>query len=343
MIKVAIVGARGYAGRELVRICLRHPEVRIVALTGTVEAPQSLGEVFPEFKHLHDMQVVPLDTDAVAREADAVFLALPHKVSQEHAGTFVKAGKLVIDLSADFRFNDVGIYEKTYAVPHKEPELAKISVYGLAEIYRDSIKYAQVVGVPGCYPTGALLGILPLIMAGIEVNSPIIVDSKSGVSGAGKKPTERTHFPECNESLVAYNVGSHRHQPEISEKINEQKKDNAGELGVVFTPHLVPMNRGILSTIYIHCARDIPDKELEQAFSARYKEDCFIRLHAPGKFPATSDVTGTNFCDIGWTMVSPRDIVVITAIDNLVKGAAGQAVQCLNICFKLPEDKGLTQ
>lgn len=340
-IKVAVVGARGYTGRELIRIFLRHPSIEITALTGTLEEPEPVSGVFPELRHIHDINVVPIDTEAISREADAVFLGLPHKVAQEYAGKFIRAGKHVFDLSADFRFTDISLYEKTYGIKHQEKELARKSVYGLAEIYRAAIKTTQLIGVPGCYPTGALLGILPWGIQGAPVSSPIIIDAKSGVSGAGKKPSERTHFPECNESISAYNVGSHRHQPEIQEKVLELGADKTSNIDVIFTPHLVPMNRGILTTLYIQLSENIAEDEIDSIYHKQYAGETFIRLLPRGSFPATADVAYTNFCDIGWKQVHPRLVVVVTAIDNLLKGASGQAVQCFNMCYGFPEETGL--
>lgn len=341
MVDVAIIGAMGYAGKELLRLCLRHPEIRVVALTDLVDQPEPVSEQFPEFRGLTDLEIEPTDVERISAKAETIFLALPHKASQEYAGQFIRAGKRVFDLSADFRFASIETYEQTYGIEHKEKELAKSAVYGLAEINREKIKNAQLIAVPGCYPTGALLGILPIVTAGVALDSPIIIDSKSGVSGAGRKPTATTHFPECNESIMAYGVGQHRHQPEIQEKIGEASSKNAGDIRVVFTPHLTPMTRGILSTIYLQLTQDVTEQDIAQIFQERYENEFFIRLLPAGKFPATKNVTFTNFCDIGWKKVSERTLIVITAIDNLVKGASGQALQCFNICYNFPEQMGL--
>ncbi|MCD6385180.1 N-acetyl-gamma-glutamyl-phosphate reductase [Candidatus Sumerlaeota bacterium] len=341
MVNVAIIGAKGYAGKELVRLCLRHPEIRLVALTDLVEQPQPVSEQFPEFRGLTELMIEPTDVDRISTQAEAIFLALPHRVSQEYVAPFIHTGRRVFDLSADFRFTRIETYEQTYAIEHKEKELAKKAVYGLAEFNRNKIKDAQLIAVPGCYPTGALLGILPIVRAGVRLDSPIIVDAKSGVSGAGRKPTETTHFPECNESIMAYAVGHHRHQPEIEEKIHEAGGENARDVRLIFTPHLIPMTRGILSTIYLSLAEEVAEQDIARIFQEHYGGEFFIRLLPAGKFPTTKAVTYTNFCDIGWKKVAEHLLIVITAIDNLVKGASGQAVQCFNICYGFPEQTGL--
>ncbi len=340
MIKVAIIGAKGYAGRELVRLCIQHPEIDLVALTDLVDKPEPISSIFPELRKVSDIMVEPTNVERIIQDTEAIFLALPHKASQDYAGDLIRAGKIVFDLSADFRFSDIATYERTYKITHKEPDIAKEAVYGLAEFNRARIKSAQLIGVAGCYPTGALLGILPVVAMGLNIRYPIIVDAKSGVSGAGRTPTAITHFPACNESLMAYGIGTHRHQPEILEKVRETACAKQEIIEIVFTPHLVPMDRGILSTVYINLADEVAEKTISAAFAQHYDNEQFVRLLPEGTFPATKNVIFTNFCDIGWKKVSEHTLIVVTAIDNLVKGASGQAIQCFNIRYGIQETIG---
>ncbi|MCX7765504.1 MAG: N-acetyl-gamma-glutamyl-phosphate reductase [Candidatus Sumerlaeia bacterium] len=341
MINVGIVGAKGYAGKELIRLCLKHNQIKLIALMDLVNETEPLGDTFPEFIHLKHLLIEPANTEKLISQTNAVFLALPHKAAQSYAGILVRNGIRVIDLSADFRFKDLALYEKTYNVEHKEKEIARQAIYGLAEINRHSIRNAQLISVPGCYPTSILLGLAPLALAGVKMTPPIIADSKSGVSGAGRKPTDNTHFPECNESLQPYSIGKHRHQPEIEEKLREMSGIDDRDLKVIFTPHLIPMNRGILSTIYIKLTEDISFQKLQEIYQEQYGKETFIRLLPEGRYPATKNVVNTNFCDIYLQKVDAHLLLVITAIDNLIKGAAGQALQCFNICYNFPEHTGL--
>jgi N-acetyl-gamma-glutamyl-phosphate reductase len=339
MVRVAVIGALGYAGQELIRLLLRHSKVELVELADQVEAEVPLGELLPAFRKKTTLSIRPANIERLKRGAEAVFLALPHKVSQNYVPELHKAGKRVIDLSADFRFDDAELYEKTYEIRHMHRDLLKIAVYGLPEVNREGIRSAKIVAVPGCYPTSVLLGLLPIIRAEWVDRGTIIVDSKSGVSGAGRAPSRATHFPECNESMKAYSVAAHRHCPEIEEKLSQW----AGEaVCITFVPHLVPMNRGILSTIYVGLKRVVSGAEVHALFERHYREEPFVRLCPLGTVPETKDVVETNFCDIGWKIDEPaRRLIVVSAIDNLVKGAAGQAVQCFNIAYGFPETEGL--
>lgn len=341
MIKVGIIGAKGYAGKELIRLCLKHNQIELISLMDLVNEPEPLGDTFPEFIHLKHLVIEPANTEKLVAQTEVVFLALPHKAAQSYAGTLFRNGIRVIDLSADFRFRDLALYEKIYNVEHKEKEIARQAVYGLAEINRQSIRNARLISVPGCYPTSVLLGLAPLALARVKIIPPIIADSKSGVSGAGRKPTDNTHFPECNESLQPYSIGKHRHQPEIEEKLREMSGNEDKNLKVIFTPHLIPMNRGILSTIYIKLTENTPFQKIQEIYQAQYEKETFIRLLPEGKYPATKNVVYTNFCDIYLQKIYDHLLIVITAIDNLIKGAAGQALQCFNICYDIPETTGL--
>ncbi len=339
MLRVGIVGALGYAGAELIRLLRGHPEVKLTILADKLEKSVALSSVYPQFRGGLDADIAPADSERIAQETDVVFLALPHKVSQEYVVPLHKAGKIILDLSADFRFDDVTTYEQTYGVRHLDPKLNKEAVYGLPELFSQTIKKARIVAVPGCYPTSVILGCAPLIGKEYVDRHSIIVDAKSGVSGAGRSPTPATHFPECNESLAAYSVAQHRHTPEIEEKLSAL----AGmPLRITFTPHLVPMNRGILSTIYMKLKSMVDEETILKRYQEFYQGAPFVRVLPVNTLPNTRAVTYSNFCDIS-VVVDTRTqrLIVLTAIDNLVKGAAGQAVHCLNLMRGFPETAGL--
>ena len=338
-VKAAIVGAKGYAARELIAILLRHPQVELVALADKLDAPESLIENFPEFRGRTPLVIEPADIERLSRLADVVFLALPHKVAQEYAVPFFDAGKIVIDLSADFRFEDIAIYEKTYAIAHAAPALNRQAVYGLPEVNREKIKTARIIGSPGCYPTSVILACAPLMKTDWIDRRSIIADSKSGVSGAGRAATPLTHYISCNESIRAYSIATHRHTPEIEEKLSLL----AGTpILIQFTPHLAPMDRGILSTIYINMASDVDENEIRREYERFYDGEPFVRILSEGQYPATKTVVGTNYCDIGMKLDRRTNrLIIISAIDNLLKGASGQAAQCMNIIFGFDEREGL--
>ncbi len=336
LLKVGIIGASGYTGAELVRLLSNHPKVEILLLTAEKQKGKSIEEVFPGFKGLKLPKLEPLDLPLISQRADLYFLALPHKTSMEVAKALIQNEKRVIDLSADFRLKDVELYQRWYGV-HSCPELLKEAVYGLPELYRDKIKNAQLVANPGCYPTSVLLGLLPLAEKRL-IEGRIIADSKSGVSGAGRSVREDLMFTEVAESFRAYQVLEHRHLPEM-----EQELENLlGEKPQLdFVPHLLPINRGILSTIYVNLKVSMTEKELYELYLERFSKEPFVRVLEPGCFPSTSQVRGSNFCDIGLRVKNKR-AVVITAIDNLTKGASGQAVQNMNIMMGWPETTALT-
>ena len=339
MHKIGIYGASGYTGQELLRLLLRHPQAEVVALTSRRYAGVPVSDIYPVFVGLTDLAFVDASPEDVAGAADIVFLALPHGVSMAVAPIFLKAGKKVIDLSADFRLHDVATYEKWYG-RHTAPDIIKESVYGIPELYGDEIAKAMLVANPGCYPTSVILGLAPLLKANCIDDSSIIADSKSGVSGAGREPQVGTLFCEVDEGFKAYKVGQHRHTPEMEQEISIL----AGcDVRILFTPHLLPITRGILSTIYATLQKDVTTAELIDLYRAFYKGKKFVRVYKAGTFPNISSVRGSNYCDIGLTVdARTKRVIIICAIDNLVKGAAGQAIQNMNLMCGLSEHTGLT-
>lgn len=340
MIKVGIIGATGYTGVELVRLLSGHPQAEIVALTSQSYVGQSLPEVYPSLEGYSNLICQEQNVAQVANLADVVFTALPHGLSMPVAQEVAAAGKKFIDLGADFRFDNPLIYEEWYQVEHTAPQLAPRAVYGLPEINREAVKGAQIVGNPGCFPTSAILGLAPLLKGGLIEKDTIIIDSKSGVSGAGRGLSLGSHYSEVNENFKAYNIGVHRHTPEIEQELSKL----AGEkVTISFTPHLVPMTRGILSTIYSRLNSNFSTEEIIERYQEFYAGEPFIHIMPKGQYPQTKWATGSNNCYIGLT-VDPRTqrVVVVAAIDNLVKGASGQAIQNMNLLFGLPETMGLS-
>ncbi|MFZ5591772.1 MAG: N-acetyl-gamma-glutamyl-phosphate reductase [Bacillota bacterium] len=338
-IKVGIVGATGYAGAELVRLLAGHPAVSLTALTSQSYAGQAFWEVYPHLYRYVDMVTSELEPDRLAAECDVVFTALPHGHAVPVAREIKRRGKKFIDLGADFRFTGVDTYQQWYKVEHTGADLLDEAVYGLPELQREKIKGAWLVANPGCYPTGAILGLAPLLKAGLAEPDSIIIDAKSGVSGAGRGLSLNTHYCEVNENIKAYNVARHRHTPEIEQALAAL----AGRpVTVSFTPHLTPMSRGILCTIYARLHAGADAGSLYELYQRFYQGEPFVRLLPAGMLPGTKAVTGSNHCDIG-LVYDPRTsrVVVVTAIDNLIKGAAGQAVQNMNIIFNLSESTGL--
>jgi len=338
MLRVAVVGATGYAGGELLRLLCQHPKVQLTAVTSEHAAGESIEKRHPSLKGFLSLALEPLEVKALSARADFFFLALPHRTAQTPMAALLGAGKKVVDLSADFRLQDPLTYEKWYQASHSEPGLLKQVVYGLPEVYSAWIAEAQGVANPGCYPTGALLPLFPLIKNGlVSPNETILIDSKSGVSGAGRSPSPTSHFTEVNEGVEAYNVGVHRHLPEI---VQEVIRGGMTSPRVIFTPHLLPMNRGILTTIYIRLNRSLSRGEILSVLSSHYAKSPFIRI-LDGS-PNPKNVRGSNFCDIG-AYIHPDGgwAILLSAIDNLVKGAAGQAVQNMNLMMGFPETAGL--
>jgi N-acetyl-gamma-glutamyl-phosphate reductase len=338
-INVAVIGASGYSGLELVRLLLRHPQVKITAVTSERYAGQPLDRLFPSLLPRLGTVLEPLQPEKIAGKADFIFTALPHKEAMGVIPFFLQKRKKVVDLSADFRFKDRRLYEKWYQT-HSAPELLKSAVYGLPEVYRANIKAARLVANPGCYPTSALIPLLPLVREGLVAAEGIIIDSKSGVSGAGRSATVTSLFCEVSESFKAYGVARHRHQPEIEEQLSLA----AGkQLDITFVPHLVPMNRGILSTIYADLKKPLTPDAIRAVFNKYYGKENFVRVFPDGMLPQTGWVRGSNYCDMGLVLAGKKKLILVSAIDNLVKGAAGQAVQNMNIMLGFKEDTALEQ
>jgi N-acetyl-gamma-glutamyl-phosphate reductase len=338
-INVAIVGAKGFAARELIAILLRHPNVTLVALGDKSEEPESLVSVYPEFRGITDLVIEQADVEKITQMADVIFLALPHKVAQEYARPFSKSGKIIIDLSADFRFNDIDVYEKTYSIKHQARDLNEKAVYGMPELFRDEIKKAKLIGNPGCYTTSIILPCAPLMKTDWIDKKSIIADSKSGVSGAGRIASTITHYVSCNESIRAYAISNHRHTPEVEEKLSQL----AGEEVIIqFTPHLTPMDRGILSTIYINMIKDIEETEIRALYEDFYKDEPLVRMLPAGILPATKIIACTNYIDIGMKLDKRTGrLILVSALDNLLKGASGQAVHNMNVILGFDEKAGL--
>jgi N-acetyl-gamma-glutamyl-phosphate reductase len=340
--KVAIVGASGYSGEVLVQLLLSHPHAELVAVTSRQNAGQTLAQAFPKFASHPKSKFIRFsepNAEVLAKQADAVFLALPHGVAAEYAVPLLKAGCTVIDLSADFRLKSAAIYKEFYMHDHPAPDLLKKSVYGLPEIYREQIKKSSLIASPGCYPTSILLPIIPLLKAGLVKPTGIIADSMSGVSGAGRKAEIDCLFCECNESVRPYGVPKHRHLSEIEEQLSLA----AGTKVVIqFTPHLIPVNRGILTTLYLEPAEKLTGEKVYACYAKAYGNEPFVRLLDGKNLPDTKNVAGTNVIEIAWRLDSRTGrLIVMSAEDNLVKGASGQAVQSLNIVCGWPETAGL--
>ncbi|OGW33356.1 MAG: N-acetyl-gamma-glutamyl-phosphate reductase [Nitrospirae bacterium GWC2_42_7] len=339
MIKVAICGGSGYTGIELLRILSGHPAVTITAVTSERSAGKTIAEVFPHLSSLQELIYEPLIKEKLLSKADIFFMALPHGKSQETVHFFHSKKKLVIDLSADYRLSDPDIYKEWYGLPHNFTSTLKKAVFGLPEIYRNKIKKAKLVANPGCYPTGAILGLFPVIKNRIIDPSSIIIDSKSGTSGAGRKADLSISFCEVNEGFKAYVIGTHRHTPEIEQELSLL----AGKkISVNFTPHLLPVDRGILSTIYAPLNKKSDTASILKIYKKVYTGEPFIRVLDEGIFPNIKNVKGTNFCHIGVKVNNrTKTLIIVTAIDNLVKGASGQAVHNMNLMLGLKETEGL--
>lgn len=345
-IRIAIAGASGYAGAELVRLVALHPQFELTAITSEKSAGTSLAAVFPSLAGFVPLSFQTLSPEALLDNADAVFLALPHTKSLDPVAACVKTGKVVVDLSADYRLKNPAEYEQWYQTPHRHAQLLKEAVYGLPELHRKAIEKARLVAVPGCYPTAAILQLAPLFANDLVQPDSVVIDAKSGISGAGRSPALPYHFPEAHESLEPYKIGQHRHIPEIEQELSGLLPGRPGTGTVVstvtFTPHLVPMNRGILSTAYCRLKKLIGLSELRALYRSFYKDARFVRL-PDDIMPNPRYIKGSNYCDIG-IYVDQRAgrVVTVAAVDNLVKGAAGQAVQAMNLMLGLPEETGLT-
>jgi N-acetyl-gamma-glutamyl-phosphate reductase len=341
MIKVAVVGATGYTGAELVRLIQGHPEAELVYISSESSAGEPYSSIHPQFRKRNQMQLEAFKIEKIPASAELAFCALPHGHSAAIVPKLLEIGLRVIDLSADYRLKDPALYENWYALQHPHPSLLSSAVYGLTELYRSDIIDADLIANPGCYPTSVILGLAPLLANRLAHLELIIVDSKSGVSGAGRTPRQPFHFPECTENFKAYRVFSHQHTPEIEQELGRI----AGKvIKVAFTPHLVPMIRGIFSTMYVQLNCQLSLDQITALYTDYYRENYFIRIHDQNSLPETRFVRGTNYCDLALRFDRRTGLLVImSAIDNLVKGASGQAIQNMNISFGLPEEIGLKQ
>lgn len=333
MIKVGIVGATGYTGFELIKFLSRHKGVKISAITSDTSKGKRVSELYPYLRNICDATLIPNDYEEISKSVDAVFLCLPHGASQKGGAFFDKKGKIVIDLSADFRISDPSIYETVYKIKHTEAETLKRAVYGIPEIFYDEIKKTRFIANPGCYATSVIMPLYPLLKAGVVKKDFIIADAKSGVSGAGKTPSEKTHFCEVNEDFKPYGIFSHRHNPEIDFILSKESPSTH----VVFTPHLLPINRGIESTIYFKKGGNFDIKGILSDF---YRGKFFVRVKGDESVPSIKDVAYTNFIDLN-VYEKGEDVIIVSCIDNLVKGASGQAVQNFNILFGFEEQESL--
>jgi len=335
--KVSIVGATAYTSHELIRLLLRHPQAKIVHLGGRREGAPRISDIFPALRGLCDMPLAGLEPDDAPEKPEVAFFTLPHQVSFLHVPKYLAAGIRCIDFSADYRFEDAALYKRCYG-EHKDPANLKHAAYGIPELFHERIRSADLVGNPGCYPTAALLGLAPLIKERLIAEDSIIVDAKSGVSGRGNKPEAASMYCECNENVEAYNIGVHRHEPEIEYGL---KLMGARKAQVLFVPHLVPMDRGILATIYATLTRKATGEELQGVFERFYAKAPMVRVLPAGKQPRTKDVSLTNYCDVAVTPVRGDRVVITSAIDNLMRGASSQAVQNMNVMFGLDDAMGL--
>jgi N-acetyl-gamma-glutamyl-phosphate reductase len=336
MIRVGIAGATGYTGLELLRICAHHPEVEVIWTTSDSYPGVELNHYCPAWRGRTCMTFEKPEMEKMARQVDMVFLGLPHGVSMDYVPTILPHAKIV-DLGADFRIKNIGVYEKAYGLQHKIPSVVAEAVYGIPEIYRNEIQRAQIVANPGCFPTSIIIPLYPLLRERV-IHPEVIADSKSGVTGAGKKPNEATHFCEVDENFKAYKIGEHRHHPEIQEQLSFAFGD---QVDLVFTPHLLPLKRGILSTIYVQVDKSFSESDGFALWQKYYEREPWVRIYPAGTFPELKWVLGSNYCDIGMKKVDDRHLIIVSAIDNLTKGASGQAIQNMNIMFGIDERVGL--
>jgi len=338
MIDVGILGATGYTGAILVSILKKHKEVNNIKLGSHSYVGEKFSDVYKAFKDIEDGECLESDMNKFADECDVVFMALPHGVASKVVTKDILSKTKIIDLGADFRLSDVNTYEQWYKTKHFGSDILKESVYGLCEIERENIKNTRLLANPGCYTTCSILSLYPLIKEELIDVSTIIIDAKSGVSGAGRKSSTTSLYCECNEAIKAYGVGTHRHTPEIEEQLSKYGID----ITLSFTPHLVPMNKGILTTIYANVKDGVNENDIKNAYEKYYKDEHFIRLREAGDLPVTNYVKGTNIFDTGFVLDKRVNRVIISSvIDNLMKGASSQAVQNMNIMFGFDESEGI--
>lgn len=340
MIKAGVLGATGYAGIETVRLLLKHPNVKVTRVVSKSYAGQKLSDLYPNLRGICDLLCAELDVQDIAENCEVVFTALPHGASKEVIPALYEKGLKIIDLSGDFRYNDIKVYEQWYGQPHSAPELLKQSVYGLCELHRDEIPKHRLVGNPGCYTTCSILGLAPLVANKICDTKNLIIDAKSGVTGAGRGLNLPNLFCECTETMKAYKIATHRHTSEIEQELSLLAGE---ELMVSFTPHLAPMKRGILATCYANLTAKKTAEEIVNLYREFYKNDEFVRVYPAGELPEIKHIAGSNYVGIGVAADERLNrAIIISCIDNLVKGAAGQAVQNMNLLFGLAENTGLT-
>ncbi len=338
MFQVGIIGD-GYTAAELLRLMVGHDELQPVLITSTENIGNNISNIYPPLRAYYDLTCQPTDLQLIKSSCEAVFLALPHGFSVPIVKELSAAGIKCVDLGADFRLQDVNVYEKYYELQHEAPEMLSNAVYGLPELYREDIKASQVVANPGCFPTSAILPLAPLLEAGVIERQGIIIDSKSGVSGAGKAAKPTSHFCEVNEGIKAYGVGTHRHAPEIAQELSRAAGD---KVEMIFTPHLVPMNRGILSTCYARLRRGLRAEQVREVLEDKYQQEIFVQILPAGIMPHTKWVYGTNFVYIGiYADDESGNVILVSALDNLCKGASGQAIQNMNLMLGIDETKGL--
>jgi len=339
-IRASILGATGYTGEELLRVLAGHPEVEIISITSESQTDTAIDQVYPHLRQFYHERLQSIkEIEKIASGSDVVFAGLPHGHAMAIGQQVLHCGAKFIDLGADYRFKNTATYEKWYKLQHIDKEAA--TVYGLPELNRDKIKQAKIIANPGCYTTASILALAPLVKEKLVDNKSLIVDAKSGLSGAGRGQDLKLHFCEAYENFNAYGIANHRHTPEIEETLSEQAGE---EIIINFTPHLVPMVRGILATCYGNLKSGVQAEQVDAAFQKAYANEYFMRLLGRNGYPATKNTRGSNFCDLAWH-IDPRTnrVIVVSAIDNLVKGAAGQAVQNMNILFGLDEKSGLMQ
>lgn len=336
MVRIGIVGGTGYTAVELIKLLLRHPEAQITRVTSRDPEHPHLGDVHTSLRDRLDLSFETLDVGQFSSDIDCAFCCLPHAASAAVVGSLLDAGIRVVDFSADYRLNDVTSFEKWYQVTHPDGDRVGSVPYGIPELFRDSIQSANLVANPGCFPSSAILPLAPLVKANLVDTTSLIVDSKTGVSGAGRKPNLKFHYPECNESVAAYGVGTHRHMPEIDQILG---RFTGAKTSTIFTPHLIPMDRGILSTIYVTPSEGIRPDSAMDCLNDFYKREPFVRITSD--LPTTKDVANTNFCDITVRECGDR-LVIISVLDNLIKGASGAAVQNFNVMFGFDETTALT-
>jgi len=336
-IRASIIGVTGYAGYELVRLLAGHPDVDLARLVSRQEPQPRIQDIFPHLRGVCDIQCSALDAEALCRESDVIFFALPHTVTMEVMPRFIDRGVKIIDLSGDYRMDDADVYQAAYKTSHTDRENLGKFVYGLPEVNADRVTNADYIANPGCFPTGIQIALKPFLRAGLINTDRIFVDSKTGVSGGGRKPKPAFHYPEINENMLAYKVAEHQHEPEIEQELS---KVAGRDVDIIFVPHLTPMTRGIFNTIYAELLTDADEAALHKALADEFTDSPFVRVMPLGESPQIKHVTHTNFCDVGMKKKG-KNLILMSCIDNLIKGASGQAIQNMNLMFGLNTVAGL--